>query len=169
MPRTRRLFIGLLVLLLAALAPATAAHAEAGSGQAAGLVGTWLISFADAPAPELIITFHADGTLVGSATPVHPPLGVEGPGVTAVFHSAFHGVWAQRGDRQYQATIVQLEYDQDGELLLIVTVDTRITLDPSGDRFTTRDTIEVRTPDGAVVFSEEDEAGVRGTRVRLRV
>ncbi len=168
MPRTSWFFIGLLALLLAALAPATAARAEAGSGQASGLVGTWLISFADAPGPELLITFHADGTLVGSASPVHPPLGVEGPDVTAVFHSAFQGVWAQRGDHEYQATIVQLEYDQTGEPLFIVTVDTRISLDPSGDRFTTtRDSVEVRTPDGTVVFSE-DQAGVRGTRVRLR-
>ncbi len=127
-----------------------------------------MITFPDAPAPELIVTFHADGTAVGSTSPVHPPLGIEGPGVTAVFHSALQGVWAQRGDRQYQATIVQLEYDQDGELLFIVTVDTRISLDPSGDRFTSRDSVEVRTPDGTIVFSEEDQPGVRGTRVHLR-
>ena len=94
-------------------------------------------------------------------------MGIEGPGVTAVFHSALQGVWAQRGDHQYQATLIQLEYDQDGELLFIVSVDTRIILDPSGDRFTTRDTIEVRAPDGRVLFSEQDQPGVRGTRVRL--
>ena len=165
MPRTSQFFLGLVALLLAALVPATAARAEAGGGPA-GLVGTWILTIPDEP-PGLI-TFHADGTVVGTMTPVHPPIGPEPPHVTAVFHSGLHGVWAQESDRQYQMSLVVLEYDQNGELLFIVDVHSRITLATDGDSFTSRDTIEVRLPDGTLIFTEQDAMGVRGTRVRLR-
>ncbi len=115
MTRTTWSLVAFLTLALTALVPLNDARAQTttgASGGQAGLVGTWLLTIPDEP-PGLI-TFHADGTLVGTMTPVHPPIGPEPPHVTAVFHSALQGVWAQDTDRQYRMTLVVLEYDQNG-------------------------------------------------------
>ncbi len=165
MTRTNRLSAALIALILAALIPATAARAQASAGQAAGLVGTWMLLLSEGP--PSIITFHADGTVVGTQSPVHPPFGPEPPHVTAVFHSSYQGVWEQTGDRQYRMTLLLLEYDQDGELLFVIDVHSRITLAADGNNFTSLDTQIVRIPDGTVVFSEEDVPGARAFRVRL--
>lgn len=166
MLRISQLVVALLTLLLIAVMP-TAAPAEADGGQTPGLVGTWMLLFPQ-EAPSLI-TFHADGTLVGTQAPVRPPIGVEPPYVTAVFQSAFQGVWEQAGDQQYRMTFLLLEYDQNGELLLVIDVHSRITLAADGNSFTTVDTFQVRSADGAVIFTLQDDPGARGIRVRLGV
>ncbi len=168
MTRTSRFLISLLVLTVTVLVPAIGAPAqasEAAGGGQAGLVGTWMLIFAEgSPA---VITFHGDGTVVGTQSPVHPPFGPEPPHVTAVFHSSFQGVWEQTSERQYRMTVLLLEYDQDGELLFIIDVHSRITVSADGNSFTTLDTQILRTPDGTVVFMEEDVPFTRGIRVRL--
>ena len=168
MTRITRFLLALLAVGLAALIPLTGTRAQPSVGHAggqAGLVGTWLLTIPDEP-PGLI-TFHADGTLVGTMTPVHPPIGPEPPHVTAVFHSALQGVWAQDTDRQYRMTLVVLEYDQNGELVFIINIHSQITLAADANSFTTRDSVEVRSPDGTLIFAEQDQTGVRGTRIRL--
>ena len=117
------------------------------------VVGTWWTAN-DAPGPGLetaYAVFHADGTYVE----VDPNIGV---GV---------GVWRVTGERSAELTYVFQDIDPEPTAIApgTVTVRQSVAVDTAGDAFTAPLTVEVRIPDGTVVFSAAYTA--RGTRLQV--
>jgi hypothetical protein len=117
------------------------------------VIGTWWTAN-DAPGPGVetaYVVFHADGTYLE----VDPNIGV---GV---------GVWRASGERSAELTYVFQDIDPEPATTGpgTVTVRQSVEVDTTGDAFTAPLTVEVRIPDGTVVFSAAYTA--RGTRLQV--
>ena len=117
------------------------------------VVGAWWSSN-DAPGPGVntaYAVFHADGTYLE----VDPNIGV---GV---------GVWRATGERSAELTYVFQDIDPEPAATApgTVTVRQSVEVDASGNAFTAPLTVEVRIPDGTVVFTAAYTA--RGTRLEV--
>jgi hypothetical protein len=117
------------------------------------IIGAWW-SFNDAPGTGLntaVPVFHADGTYLEA----DPNIGV---GV---------GVWRPTGARSAELIAVYQDIDPDPVAVGqgTVTVRSAVEVDETGDAFTSTLTIEVRIPDGTLVFSDRYEGG--GTRLEI--
>jgi hypothetical protein len=117
------------------------------------VVGTWWTAN-DAPGPGVetaYAAFHADGTYLE----VDPNIGV---GV---------GVWRATGERSVELTYVFQDIDPEPATTApgTVTVRQSVDVDAAGDAFTAPLTVEVRIPDGTMVFSAAYTA--RGTRLQV--
>ena len=159
--------VGLTVALVAAGGgPPTSAGGPppAAAQTEAPLAGTWQIGRDDVPLVRALAAFGQDRTIVLDTQPSHP---VEPPedGVTRHYQSTGHGAWERDGDGGYRVTWVHLEYDQEGRLILTVTVRGRLTLDPGGDTFRLERSQEIRTPEGALVRASP-LGPYTGTRIR---
>jgi hypothetical protein len=85
-----------LAALLALSAAVSPAHAQAGQGEANGLVGSWRVTItvtspAGYPSFPVLMTFHADGTLLQSRLYYIPAFGV--------LETTAHGGWKRDGSR----------------------------------------------------------------------
>ena len=117
------------------------------------VVGAWWTAN-DAPGPGVETAhalFHADGTYLE----VDPNIGV---GV---------GVWRATGERSAELTYVFQDIDPEPATTApgTVTVRQSVAVDASGNAFAAPLTVEVRIPDGTVVFSAAYTA--RGTRLEV--
>ena len=117
------------------------------------IVGAWW-STNDAPGPGLntaVPVFHADGTYLE----VDPNIGV---GV---------GAWRATGARTAELIAVYQDIDPDPVAVAsgTVTVRSSVEVDETGNAFTSSLTVEVRLPDGTVVFSASYEG--EGTRLEI--
>ncbi len=76
------------------------------------------------------------------------------------------GVWKATGERTVDLKAVYQDIDSDPATVGAgsVTVRQSVTIDQTGDAFTAPFTIEVRIPDGSVVFTASYTA--RGTRLQ---
>ena len=117
------------------------------------VVGTWWTAN-DAPGPGVetaYAVFHADSTYLE----VDPNIGV---GV---------GVWRATDEHSAELTYVFQDIDPEPATTApgTVTVRQSVEVDAAGDAFTAPLTVEVRIPDGTVVFSAAYTA--RGTRLQV--
>jgi hypothetical protein len=117
------------------------------------VIGAWWTAN-DAPGPGVetaYALFHADGTYLE----VDPNIGV---GI---------GVWRATGERSAELTYVFQDIDPEPATTApgTVTVGQSVAVDVSGNAFTAPLTVEVRIPDGTVVFSAAYTA--RGTRLEV--
>jgi hypothetical protein len=117
------------------------------------VVGAWWTAN-DAPGPGVntaYAVFHADGTYLE----VDPNIGV---GV---------GAWRPTGERSVELTYVFQDIDPDPAATApgTVTVRQSVEVDGTGDAFTAPLTVEVRIPDGTVVFTAAYTA--QGTRLAV--
>jgi hypothetical protein len=117
------------------------------------VVGAWWTAN-DAPGPGVATAyavFHADGTYLE----VDPNIGV---GV---------GVWRATGERSAELTYVFQDIDPEPATTApgTVTVRQSVEVDAAGNEFTAPLTVEVRIPDGTVVFSAAYTA--RGARLQV--
>lgn len=117
------------------------------------VVGAWWTAN-DAPGPGVetaYAVFHADGTYLE----VDPNIGV---GV---------GVWRATDERSAELTYVFQDIDPEPATTApgTVTVRQSVEVDAAGDAFIAPLTVEVRIPDGTVVFSAAYTA--RGTRLHV--
>ena len=117
------------------------------------VIGAWWTAN-DAPGPGVetaYAVFHADGTYLE----VDPNIGV---GV---------GVWQATGERSAELTYVFQDIDPEPATTApgTVTVRQSVDVDAAGNAFTAPLTVEVRIPDGTVVFSAAYTA--RGTRLQV--
>ena len=115
------------------------------------VIGAWWMAN-DAPGPGVATAyalFHADGTYLE----VDPNIGV---GI---------GVWRATSERSAELTYVFQDIDPEPATTApgTVTVRQSVAVDASGNEFTAPLTVEVRIPDGTVVFSAAYTA--RGTRL----
>jgi hypothetical protein len=117
------------------------------------VVGAWWTAN-DAPGPGVetaYAVFHADGTYLE----VDPNIGV---GV---------GVWRATGERSAELTYVFQDINPEPTTIApgTVTVRQSVDVDETGDAFTAPLTVEVRIPDGTVVFTAAYTA--RGARLQV--
>jgi hypothetical protein len=117
------------------------------------VIGTWWTAN-DAPGPGVetaYVVFHTDGTYLE----VDPNIGV---GV---------GVWRATGERSAELTYVFQDIDPEPATIAAGTVTVRqsVEVDATGNAFSAPLTVEVRIPDGTVVFSAAYTA--RGTRLQV--
>ncbi len=119
------------------------------------LSGTWLVDVRSPVAGQFfyLITFHADGTAVGSAS----------DGGTT---SAQYGAWARSGDRQFLATMVLFVYDSDRKLVGISKGRLVITL---GDTLDTFNVITERVNSDANGNEISIASGIPGTARRIAI
>jgi hypothetical protein len=146
------LSLGSVVVLGARLA-AVAQEATPSATADHPVVGAWWTAN-DAPGPGVetaYAVFHADGTYLE----VGPNIGV---GV---------GVWQATGERSAELTYVFQDIDPEPATTApgTVTVRQSVEVDETGDAFTAPLTVEVRIPDGTVVFSAAYTA--RGSRLEV--
>ena len=117
-----------------------------------GLVGSWDVTITPRdcdtgePAPfppafSAVQTYNQGGTMTASVQP--------NPGITFL---EGHGVWEHRTGRQYSIAARILKYDPDGSSLGKDVIRDLITLDPSGDSYTSTGGVDVGGPDGSVLF-----------------
>jgi hypothetical protein len=117
------------------------------------VVGAWWTAN-DAPGPGVetaYAVFHADGTYLE----VDPNIGI---GV---------GVWRATGERSAELTYVFQDIDPEPATTApgTVTVRQAVEVDAAGNEFTAPLTVEVRIPDGTVVFNAAYTA--RGARLQV--
>ena len=117
------------------------------------VVGAWWTAN-DAPGPGVdtaAAIFHADGTYLE----VDPNIGV---GI---------GAWQATGARSAKLTAVYQDIDPDPAVAAAgtVTVHKSVAVDETGAAFTASLTVEVRIPDGTVVFTAS--YGGQGTRLEV--
>src|SRR5437868_1188203 len=88
------------------------------------LIGTWLVDVSSPVAGQFLylITFHADGTAVGTAS----------DGIS----SAQYGAWTRDGDRQFLATMVLFIFDSNRNLTNVVKGRIAIRLGDNPETFT---------------------------------
>jgi hypothetical protein len=126
--------------------------ADAGRGE--GIVGSW-IGGAQGEAPFELVTFTRDGAILYSGAPtssVPPDLGL---GVTRHFSAGGHGTWVRTGEREFAGRIVELLFDEEGNLITIVTADFTATLSPDGDSASVSTRVERRSPAGDLIDAFE--------------
>ncbi len=108
-----------------ALASATRLAAQSNVIHATGqeLPGTWLVDVRSPVAGQFfyLITFHSDGTAVGTAS----------DGIS----SAQYGAWTRIGNHDFVATMTLFIYDANRKLTNIVKGRIQIALDDSHDTF----------------------------------
>jgi hypothetical protein len=122
-------------------------------------VGSWQLltrSPGTPPSPALL-TFFADGTLLGSGLPVQP----EQPDI--VFISTGHGAWNATGIGTANATLVLLVVDTHGNFLGTETDQLRLQLDPDGQTCQGEFRAIVSDPNGQV--ENTLNGTVQGTRI----
>jgi hypothetical protein len=145
-------FIILIVFALA-VDPVTAHDATPAARADHAVVGAWWTAN-DAPGPGVqtaAAIFHADGTYLE----VDPNIGV---GI---------GVWQATGERTADLIAIYQDIDPDPAVSApgTVTVRKTVEVDETGDTFTGSLTVEVRIPDGTVVFTASYTG--RGTRLEV--
>ena len=146
--------VALLGPMILGARPGTGAqHATPDATAAHPVVGAWSTAN-DAPGPGVntaYAIYHADGAYLE----VDPNIG------TGV------GVWRATGERSAELTAVYQDIDPDPNAAApgTVTVRKSVNVDETGNAFTGALTVEVRIPDGTVVFTAS-YAG-RGTRLEL--
>jgi len=117
-----------------------------------GLVGSWDVTITPRncetgePAPfppsfSAVQTYNQGGTMLASVLPA--------PGVTNL---EGHGVWEHWTGRQYSVAFRILKYGPDGSFLGKDVIRDLITLDPSGDSYTSTGGLDVGGPGGNVLF-----------------
>jgi hypothetical protein len=157
MPRSVALpVVAFIILGLCGLAssPVIAQDATPAASAEHPVVGAWW-STNDAPGPGVntaAAIFHADGTYLE----VDPNIGV---GV---------GSWQSTGARSADLVALYQDIDPDPALATpgTVTVHKSVMVDEEGKAFTASLTVEVRIPEGTVVFAAS--YGGRGTRLEVR-
>jgi hypothetical protein len=156
----RRFAFGLPVIIVVLLGllvtRVSSSGAQSGTSEATRIhpvIGAWWTAN-DAPGPGVDTAygvFHADGTYIE----VDPNIGV---GV---------GVWQATGENSADLTYVFQDIDPEPATTAAGTVTVRqsVTVDETGNSFTAPLTVEVRIPDGTVVFTARYTA--RGTRLEV--
>lgn len=129
-----------------------------------GFVGSWLVSpTIDEATAVALTTFTADGAILTSDRPSQsapPELGI-GP-----FHQSLgHGRWEATGPNEAAVTFVFLQTDPQGAYLGTRTIRGRLTLGPSGDRWSGDFTATIADAAGTVVA--ESVGRVSATRITV--
>jgi hypothetical protein len=158
-----RRFLGLLPALVAVLLLTGVATTKTGLfplyAEAQDPVGAWALAVhtPDQQDDFSLTTFHADGTMTVSDTPMSLQTGPNSV-LTRTYTSAGHGVWAKQagslpGDRKYALTFIEMTNDDAGSTPSLVTIRATISLSESGDTFTGPFAYSVATIDGRVLQS----------------
>jgi hypothetical protein len=118
------------------------------------LAGTWLVDVRSPVAGQFLylITFHADGTAVGTAS----------DGIS----SAQYGAWTRSGDRQFLVTMMLFIFDSNRTLTNVVKGRINILLGDNLEKFTVTTERVVLDLNGNEV---DVISGVRGTGRRVAI
>jgi hypothetical protein len=113
-PKQVWIFAALAALAVASMAT-RAARAQVGQGEADGFVGSWrvTVNVTDPPGPPsfpVLMTFHADGTLLQSRPYYIPAFGV--------LETTHHGAWKRIDGNQIAATTYSLAQGAPGNAAL---------------------------------------------------
>jgi hypothetical protein len=117
-----------------------------------GIVGSWLSARTQ---ESDLITFTADGGLVGSSPPLRPP--ARGETASAGCRTAPHGSWTMAAAQTFAFTFVVLEYDTQLQLSATTKVSGTVVLDDSQDSGSGSFTLTVTTAAGRAVFTDRGE------------
>jgi len=122
---------------------------NANGGNEQGLVGSWNleVSLRDCETGTVFVsfpgmsTYNKGGTMQQTAVPE--------PGFTAL---PGHGVWKRQNGRQYSAVFQFFNFNLDGTFAGRVIVRSAISLEQSGNRYTSTDTAEVLDANGNLII-----------------
>jgi hypothetical protein len=125
---TRRHFLSTAIAGGAAVTLAGLAGSRAGGVSAQAndpLVGSWMTNYNRSTGEQLtgLLTFHENGTVVNS-------LSDHLTGTTS------HGTWTSLGNNQYAYSVLRLDIDSTGNYAGIRAVDADVTVDPTGNSWT---------------------------------
>jgi hypothetical protein len=126
---------------------------ESASAQDQNMEGSWMLAttFPDGRQTMGLATHNGNGTYVISTS--NPRL------------TAGHGVWVSTGNREFGTTWVALRFDESGAVVGTQKVRGQLTLDATGDSFSSRSQIEFLDRAGNVVGS--GSATTQGRRLRV--
>jgi hypothetical protein len=115
-----------------------AAQATSADYAAVPLVGSWMAEVRSANmAGIILITYHADGTIVGTGT-------------DHLRSSPIHGVWVQSAERQFDFTFLRLGFEA-GTYFRKQKVHGQITVNEAADEYTGRQVSEMYDLEGKLV------------------
>jgi hypothetical protein len=158
--------------MLAALAVASMAiqpaHAQVGQGQADGMVGSWRVTVnvtdpQGFPSFPVLMTFHADGTVLQTR-----PLYIPAFGVVETTH---FGAWKRINDTQIAATTFSLAQGAPGNTVLngaffgTEQVNFQPIIAPDGNSFSAQWTSTVFDPNGNPII--KGSGNLSGVRVQV--
>jgi len=146
--------------LLGAAIGAGQSAPRVGAQQAAGIVGSWLVTTERQPN---LLTFAADGNLIGSNPPFQPA--PPGASTQSLSVTTAHGVWDSSGGQAFAFTFLELEYDLQAQLWATTKISGTITLNDAGDAGGGLYMITVMDPSGQVVH--RDRGALQLTRIQL--
>lgn len=164
MPRRSLALLVPLALILAGLLLGSAPGRADAQEQGRGFVGSWLVSpTIDEATAVALTTFTADGTILTSNRPTQaaPPALGAGP----ILQSLGHGRWEATGSNEATVTFVFLQTDPSGAYLGTRTIRGRLTLDPSGDRWSGEFSATIADAAGSVLA--ESKGTVAATRITV--
>jgi hypothetical protein len=150
-------------LALSSRQPSTNAQDTTTPGQPA-IVGAWFVTtlVGDQPPLPNMTSFYADGTVLTSSRPVFPPAS---EGAVPEARSAGHGAWIANDDGSVDFTFVVLVADVQGTYLGQRTIQGRLTLDATGDAWSSPFTATVTDPSGATVSKSVGQANAKRIKV----
>jgi hypothetical protein len=154
--------------LVAATMATPPAHAQVGQGQADGMVGSWRVTVnvtdpQGVPSFPVLMTFHADGTLLQTR-----PLYIPSFGVMETTH---FGAWKRLNDTQIAATTFSLAQGAPGNNALngaffgTEQVNFQPVIAPDGNSFTAQWTSTVFDPNGNPII--KGSGNLSGVRIQV--
>ena len=149
-----------LIILCLAAVPGQQAGPGYIDNNAPQLEGSWLVTVTldleNGPPPfEVLQSYCAGGVVIGSDPSVFPALPMT---------TAFHGTWTHQRGRVFAFTAMEFQYDDtmDPPVLWKGVVKETVTLEPGGDAYNSKGTVEWYYPDGTFGGAVEDTThGIR--------
>jgi hypothetical protein len=132
------------VMLASLLAPARSARAD--KAPLPDLVGTWITTTSPedgSPSFPQLLTFNLGGTAMQAAA---------GPPIPALGNPGF-GVWKRLGRNTFEATVIQLTYDETLQLNGSLKITMVITVNETSHKLTTVDTVTIYDVDGTEIVT----------------
>jgi hypothetical protein len=137
-----------LAILVLAVFALVRVPAQAQNGNEQGLVGSWdvQVSIRDCQTGTVFFSFPAMITYNQDGTMQETDLG--GPGLVRL---SGHGVWERQNARQYSAAFRFLNFNPDRTFAGRNVVRSAISLEQSGDSYTSTDTVEILDANGNLI------------------
>ena len=166
---SRRVWAAVVVATVTAVSVAPRpAHAQVGQGEADGLIGSWrvTVNVTNPPGPPsfpVLMTFHADGTLLQSRPSYIPAFGV--------LETTMHGAWKRIHGFQIAATTFALAQGAPGNAQLngaffgTEQVNFQPVISGDGNSFTAQWTSIVYDPNGSPII--QGSGNLSGTRIQV--
>jgi hypothetical protein len=159
--------IPVLIILCLAAVPGQQASPGFVESNALQIEGSWLVTVTlvleNGPPPfESVVSYTAGGVAIASDPSVYPLYGLK------VAQTAYHGAWARNRGADFTFTMIGFQWDEtvSPPVLWKGIIKENMTLEPGGDAYNGKGTVEWYYPDGT--FAGLNETTTHGVRIKAK-